>query len=344
MRLHGGLVLPHHNTMMYFIEDYARGVEITYGRALFDPKSWESYFNYPEIGLGLYYGTFGNSAIYGEGFAVYPYIHHPIYRRSRIKVESKLALGLAYATRTFDIDNNLHNTLFSSHLNAYISMGLHFDYRIHKRFSLSAGATLTHLSNGAVKKPNHGVNTLTANLGGRYHFNETLTPTMNSCKAHQSTEREILIVGSAGRCQSTLYNAKEYWNGSLSINHLWHLNKKRALGIGFDQFYAPSAPLNWSNTDELDPEKTFSKHAYYFNGLFASYNVFLNKTCLFVNVGVYLHTKVKPPQPVYPRLGIRRYITPNIIANFSVKSSFFRSEFLEFGLGYSFNYRKNNKS
>ncbi|MCU4157889.1 acyloxyacyl hydrolase [Carboxylicivirga sp. A043] len=330
--------------MMYFIEDFSGGFEISYGRSLFSKESWESYFNYPEIGIGFYYGTFGNRDIYGSGLALFPYINYNIHRSKKLSIQNKVSMGIGYATKPFDIETNTYNTVFSSHLNAYIGLALLMDYRLSKHFSLASSLSLTHLSNGAARKPNHGINTLTASIGAKYHFNENPTPILEKIEAPKSNERDIIIVGSVGRSQSTPYNESLYWNGSLSISHLWHLSKKRAIGVGFDQFYSETAPYSWEAYEESDEEVNFSTRHYLFNGLFTSYNVFLGKTTLFVNIGAYLHTNIKPPQPIYPRMGIRHYLTKNLIANFSVKASFFRSEFLEFGLGYRIKYKTKDKA
>ncbi|WP_439185268.1 acyloxyacyl hydrolase [Carboxylicivirga taeanensis] len=339
-RIHGGIVIPHHVNMMYFIDDFSGGIEINYGRSLFSSDSWESFFNYPEIGLGFYYGTFGNKDIFGAGYALFPYIHYNMYRSPKFSVHNKVALGLGYATKPFDIETNTYNTVFSSHLNAYIGLAILADYRVHEQVSLSASLSLTHLSNGAVRKPNHGINTLTASLGAKYHFNESLTPMLEKIKPPKSNKREVVIIGSIGRSQSTFYNRELYWSGSLSVNHLWHLNEKRAIGLGYDHFFSEAIPYSWGGFENTDESIGFSTRDYLFNGLFVSYNVFLGKTTLFANIGTYLHTNIAPPQPVYPRIGIRHYLSNHLIANFSVKASFFRSEFLEFGIGYSFNYTK----
>ncbi|WP_185968834.1 acyloxyacyl hydrolase [Carboxylicivirga sp. M1479] len=329
--------------MMYFIEDFSGGLELTYSRALFSPDSWESYFNYPEIGLGFYYGTFGNKDIFGSGIAIYPFINYNIHRSPKLSIKNRVSMGIGYATKPFDIETNTYNTVFSSHLNAYIGLDISLDYRISNRFSLALSATLTHLSNGAARKPNHGVNTFTAGFGTKYHFNEALTPILAQTTPPNSEHREIIIVGSVGRSQSTPYNTTLYWNGSLSINHLWYLNEKRAIGLGYDQFYSETAPHSWEAYEDSNGDIQFSSRHYLFNALFASYNVFLGKTTLFVNIGAYLHTNIDPPQPVYPRMGIRHYLGKNLIANFSVKASFFRSEFLEFGLGYRINYKRDKQ-
>jgi len=333
-RIHGGVVIPHHANMMYFIDEYSKGFELNYGKAIFSTENWQSYFNYPEIGMGFYYGTFGNRDIYGSGVALFPYINYKIYRSAKLSIQNKVAMGLAYATKPFNEESNTYNTVFSSHLNAYIGLALLMDYRISDHFSVALSTSLTHLSNGAARKPNHGINTLTASVGTKYHFNTALTPVLPKTKAPKVKNQELLIVGSLGRNQSTPYNERLYWNASLSTNYLFHLNKKRAVGIGFDQFYSESAPYTWEAYENGDKEIEFTTKHYLFNALFGSYNVFLGKTTLFVNLGVYLHTNIKAPQPIYPRLGIRHQLTDHLIANFSLKASFFRSEFMEFGIGY----------
>jgi len=327
---------------MYLIEDFAKGFEINYGRCLFSQESWESTFNYPEIGLGLYYGTFGNNKIYGSGIALFPYVNHNIYRSSHFSVQNKVSFGLGYATKAYCQNNNPYNSIFSTHLNIYIGLALLMDYRISDRLSVDLSASLTHLSNGAMRKPNNGINTVTASIGTKYHFNTDRTPVLKRTKPLKSNQKEILVVGSIGRSQSTRYNNQHYWNANLNITHLWHINSKRAIGIGYDQIYAESIPYAWLDDSIDDHSVHFTSSDNLVSGLFASYNVFLGQTTLYVNIGAYLQTNIEPPHPIYPRIGIRHDITQKIVANFSVKASFFRSEFLEFGLGYRINYKNKN--
>nr|WP_321453615.1 acyloxyacyl hydrolase [uncultured Carboxylicivirga sp.] len=337
-----GLVIPHHKTMLYFIDDFANGIELNYGFRNFNSGSWQSSFNYPEIGIGLYYGTFGNKNVYGTGYALFPYIQHSIVRTRKLNINNKVSMGLGYATKPYDIEDNSYNMIFSTHFNIYIGLGLNVDYRISDRFSTSLSGDLTHMSNGAAKKPNHGVNVISLGIGGKYHFNKDLNPTIKKTPPNHLKERELLIVGSIGKSQSSIYNPNKFWNTSLNINYIWHINEKKGIGIGIDQIYSESIPYAWEEVEQTDKLKTFTNKDYFITGIFASYNVYLGKTNIFTNLGVYIKHNVKPPQPVYPRLGVRYPILPNLIGNFSVKASFFRSEFIEFGLGYRFKYSKFN--
>ena len=74
-KYHFGIVVPHHTSMTYLINDYARGGEINIIRQRHQKGLWESYLNRPETGIGMWFSTFGRPDIYGEGFAIYPYIN-----------------------------------------------------------------------------------------------------------------------------------------------------------------------------------------------------------------------------------------------------------------------------
>lgn len=340
-RYHYGLVIPHHSTMMYFIDDYSRGAEVTFGRRAYGKDNWEKYFNYPEIGLGLFYATHGNVEIYGEGVALFPYINYKLIHTPRFTMQNKLAMGLGYVTKPYSLVSNNYNMVFGSRLNVYIGMSLLLDIRMTDNLSFATGVSLNHMSNGAVKKPNHGINLLSASAGFKYHFNKALNPPVRDISAPDSNEREFFVIGSVGRSQGASFYPDFFWNGSVSLNHLWHTSKLRAWGVGADCIYYSAAPHVFDEEGKIGGD--FSSKDYFFTGIFGSYNVFLGKTTLFGNIGAYLTYKIKPPQPVYSRLGVRYRVTQQLMANFSIKASFFRSEFLEFGVGYRWNYKKNTK-
>ncbi len=340
VKFHRGIVLPFHDDMIYMLKDFSNGVELNYGSRNFSKNSWQANFNYPEIGLGLYYGTLGNDEIYGSGIALFPYINQYIYRSTRFSAEYKSSLGLAYVTKIYDYKTNPYNSCISSHVNAYIGFGLLLDYRITDRIVFNATASLTHFSNGAVKKPNYGINILSTTIGAKYMFNEKPTPVIDKIKVSKSKEQEILVVVSCGQSQH-FNNTSKYYNVNLNVNYLWHLNSKKAIGIGFDEIYSKSIPYIWANFEE-ESYSSFSNSDYFVSSVFASYNIFLGKATAYIHLGAYVFSNIQPVQPVYPRIGVRYRITDNLVSSLGVKASFCASEFLEFGVGYRFNVNRNN--
>src|SRR5690606_37242360 len=120
VKYHHGIVMPHHTSMNYLIDNYARENEINIIRQHHKKQLWETYLNRPETGVGFWYSTFGRSDIYGEGFAIYPYINYRLFQIGRLQARYKVALGLGYATKQFKMGENTYNTVFGSHLNAYV--------------------------------------------------------------------------------------------------------------------------------------------------------------------------------------------------------------------------------
>jgi hypothetical protein len=337
---HHGIVVPHHTAMSYLINDYSRGAEIKYTQQTLKSGSWQSYFNYPETGIALFYNTFGNTQIYGEGFALYPYINFPIIRSQLVALNYKVALGLAYATKPFDIETNPYNTVFGSHFNAFVGFGLNLDIRLTPQLSVNSGFALNHMSNGSTKKPNNGINTSTLTLGASWHMNGNIDKVLPKQTAPADHTREILFIASAGSNQVAPYNTKRYLSGSVSLSHMWYTTTTKAYGVGIDVIRYGGAPFAYQNFQYIDENKTYHFNDFFYSSIFAAYHVQMGKTTMFFNIGAYIYQHTKPRQPVYPRVGIRYRITPNLLGSFGIKANFFSAEFLEFGLGYRLPYKK----
>lgn len=92
-------------------------------------------------------------------------------------------MGLGYTNNPFDPQENPWNQIFGAKLNAYVGFGLYTGYRILDHWSLYGSASLNHMSNGAARKPNNGINTLTFSTGTRYHFLDDKMPQLNRHEA-----------------------------------------------------------------------------------------------------------------------------------------------------------------
>ncbi len=333
---HHGVVIPHHANMIYFVDDFSRGVEVNYGLLRFDREGWQQYYNYPEVGVGFFYNSYGNPDIYGQGMALYPYLHFPIIRTPRFTLKNKVALGVGYTNNPFDYKENPWNQIFGARINVYVGFGLYSGYRILDHWSVSGSASFNHLSNGAIRKPNNGINTLTFSLGTQYHFLKNPLPKLPRREAPRLDKKEVQIFLNYGRSQANDYNFNIYPSGSLSINYLWHRSVKSGWSAGIDAVYFGAAPYAYPENHDYVPHIDRM-----FYGVFGGRHWIMGETSLFVQIGAYVYSHIHPPQPVYPRLGIRHNITDRLVANLGIKASFFRSEFMEFGLGYRIPYKSN---
>ena len=341
---HFGLVIPHHEDMVYFVNDFSYGLDVNFSLTKYN-QEWYQYLNYPEVGFGLFYNTFGNSQIYGEGISAYSYIQSYLFRAKKFSLSSKVGGGFGYVNRPFNIESNPYNHVFGSHLNVFLNFGITAKYKISSRWSASLNLALNHLSNGAIKKPNHGVNTLTCGLGIGYSLNDIYEPySLGRVRAPQSNSRDLVFFLSYGRSQRTPYKPDYYPAVTFNINHLWWVSKKTAWGVGIDGIYYGAAPFEYEIIGEQysTEQYEFSAADKMYGCVFGSYNFRFNRTQLYAHIGVYLLYKTKPKELIYPRMGVRQELFKNIYANVSIKASFFKAEFIEFGLGYRFNYKKNS--
>lgn len=327
--------------MAYLIDDYSRGIEIKYSKQRFNSHSWQSFFNYPETGISFFYNSFGNNEIYGSGISLYPFINFRIFETRTVLLKYKVGLGIGYATKPFNIETNPFNTVFGSHLNAFVGFGSELDVKIAHNWSLNFGWALNHLSNGATRKPNNGINTTTLSIGTTYRIKPVNTNLLTNYSAPKDNSREWLATAGFGSNQVGYFNPKRHFSGSFALEHLWSIRQTNSFGLGIDAIIYGGAPFNNPDFVVLDNNSTYTLADYFYNSVFAIYHVQMDRTTLFFHLGAYVYYKTPPQQPIYPKLGLRYKLTEHWLAHFGIKASFFKAEFLEFGLGYRIPIKKN---
>lgn len=339
-KYHYGIVIPHHTNMTYIINDYAQGVEFSFIRRRFQSGVWERNFNGPETGLGFWYSSFGRKEIYGEGMALFSFINFRLFDWGPLSAKYSIAPGIGYANKPFKVGENTYNTVFGSHVNAYLGLGLMVHYQVAKGLRASSSFSIKHMSNGSSRKPNNGINTATLTVGLIYDLDpHSLEPEIEKQKTSPSSARELLGTISATRNQPAAYNPTRYWSGSLTLTHLWYRKRTKAYGAGLDLIHFGGAPYALKNFEEIDPFSRYGFADYFYAGLFGTMESHLGTTALYMSAGAYIYQKTKPRQPFYARLGIRQKIAGNLLAHVGIKANFFTAEFVEFGIGYRWKYR-----
>jgi hypothetical protein len=73
-------------------------------------------------------------------------------------------------------------------------------------------------------------------------------------------------------------------------------------------------------------------------GLYTGYLFPLDQFHFVLGMGVYLKDKYQPEDFLYHRVGMRYYFTNGMHAQVQLKSHWARADYVEWGLGYTFNY------
>jgi len=333
IKYHFGFVIPHHPEMVYFLDDYTRSGEINFIRRRYKTSNWESQYKRLETGIGLWYSSLGNNKIYGQSVAIYPFLNLNLFKAGNLDVKSRVALGVGYSTNPYNSNRNPFNAVMGSHINAYIGFGMMMYYPVFKKLYLQGGLSLNHLSNGAVKKPNNGMNNIALTIGAKYDLTES-NDFINKQNIPKTKNREWLTTISVGRNQPSFNYYKKYWSGSLTTTHFWYINNKISCGLGLDFIRYGGASFSYKIVSEMEEEFSYNFSDFFYFGTIVTMEYFFGNTSLYLAPGVYLHYKTEPRQPLYARLGVRQKIYGNLCAHFGIKANYFTAEFIEFGLGY----------
>lgn len=168
---HTGFHLYSGDDLNKFLNNYYGALEVRFGWQMDGGCGWEHNYRYPAFGLGWYSGFVGNSKIIGNPNAVYGFVSFPISRLKRNVWISEAALGLTYDLHKYDAVKNPSNDAIGASLAVYFNYSIGGRYAYNREIDLLYALDLTHMSNGRMSQPNHGLNMVGINLGVRYHFN-----------------------------------------------------------------------------------------------------------------------------------------------------------------------------
>lgn len=296
-------------------------------------KKWHKTYNYPTVGATIFGASVGNKVILGNFYGSYAFIEFPFFKKSSYELCAKLGSGLAYTSKVYDPLLNPKNALISSHVNTLICFGLKNKFTIN-RHQIILGIDLTHFSNGAYKVPNIGVNMPFISLGYGCKFKTNPTPTDTSFK--QSLPFQKLLFG-----MSAVYSNKEmspFGQGRLPVYGLslfsrYFFRPKVGCEFSLDVIskqiilkYKPSIEKNQADLIQV--------------GVYAGYLLPLDKLHFALGMGVNIYDKFQPENLFYHRIGMRYYLDNGIHLNVVLRSNWAKADFTEWGIGYTFNYRK----
>jgi len=211
--------------------------------------------NYPFTyqGIGLGFNSFFDKAEIGTPVSLYVFQHARIAALTkRLSLAYEWNFGVSFGWKPFDEQTNPFNTVVGSRINAYIHLGLMFDWRFAPQWHLTAGVGLTHFSNGNTRYPNGGVNLLAGRLGVMRTFGpeaEGRRKTLRRADSFRPYVSYDLILYGALRKKGFVLPEQTYLiPGSfavagLNFNPLYNFNRFFRAGLSLDAQYDESANL-----------------------------------------------------------------------------------------------------
>ena len=327
-RFHYGFIWPHHNSIRYLQRGHIPAFDLRMSRSISD-KNWASLYRYPDLGLGFYHANLQWDDVLGKINACYGFIKSPIIRKKRFKLNYSFAFGIAFISRHFDIDDNYFNIAIGSTSNVYLNFGLESQFSINDHLFAFLGADLSHVSNGAIKKPNLGLNLPALNIGVKYAINPPKNLLDPILKTSYRPTFNIFIIASSGWKEILPPGGKTYLTSSLWIEAGRMITRRKRIGLGLDLFYDGSILKRMENNEIEESSKIKNLR----QGAHVSYDLIYGNIVFTMQVGYYFLVDWNDDGNMFNRFGLR-YHHHKVVYNISIKTHMGRADFIEWGIGY----------
>lgn len=348
-----GFVLPSNdfvrgNNQKHAPISFFRTASVQIAKQTTGEKLWEQLYGFPRYGFGIYTAQFINSTELGQPVAVYGMFNLLLKQWTNLSLNLDFGAGYSFNWKSFD--ENKYNIAMGARESAYVDAGPSLEYTFENGVLLDFGASVTHFSNGAMKKPNFGINTVAPKIslgynlsGRRKNYNYQEIPEFQKKSeflASFFTGWENEIFKSTDADSVTKYYGATYPVFGLSATFNRQISYKSKIGIGFmvDYFGAANPVISMQNG--IFEHKYASFKEGFQLSIFPSYELVINKFSIVLQEGFYIYRAkysfLRTPS-VYQRLGFKYDLLKDFTLGANIRMyNYNTSHFIEWTLGYRF--------
>lgn len=332
-----GKIIPHHQNVKRIIEDGTKAISIGWEKHTSGIKKWEQEYNRPIYGIQLKYSDLGNSDELGQTISISPYFGFHSINKKNFHWYNKIGVGLLYSNTTFNINDNAFNKVIGSKFNCTVILKSEIQIEI-KKFNIISGVGLNHISNGNSNTPNLGLNDIFFTLGLNYKISENESSEDQKFTSVNKIDKKIhpkilLSFGASSLKPAGVYPT--YLTTTINLGIEKQLSFKSIIETGIDFLQNTSHIQSILRSDKIDdlPSNLDILRI----GWYLGYNVKIADLRIIINAGYYLKNKYNFDGSIYQRLGLRYYISKNIITSFALRAhNFSVADHFELGIGYKF--------
>lgn len=309
-------------------------------------NQWEQLFNYPNWGIGISVYDFYNPEEIGTPVALYGFFNAPFKRWDKLSLNYELGFGATFNWKSFDPITNKYNIAIGAEQSFLIDAGLNLQYNLTRHLDFEAGFSLTHFSNGALKSPNKGLNTIAPKISLKYNFDDC--PIFKKQEIPVYNKENEWLVSIFGGTKNVIFDSVsidviEKFEGlnfpvfGLSTAFNRQVGYKTKIGIGMTYTYNGSvnAQVAVDNNELEIINNNFSEKLQI--SIYPSYELVVDRISIILQPAFYIYRKkLKNQTPVFhQRIGIKYHFTNNFFAGITLRDyEFHVSDFIEWNLGY----------
>ncbi len=309
-------------------------------------KEWHHVLNFPYYGIALYNMGCHETDEMGRPLTFFGYMGFPIQRKKEYSFGYELDFGLATNWKEYNINTNPNNITIGSNSTVYIGANLYCMWNLDSRWQLKTGLGFTHFSNGAIKKPNKGLNVAAPFVELNYSLHDRPELIRHSVEKYQG-HKEVAMHFGYTRKQEEYKSANEnipstigtFDAYNISVAWLKQSTWKNKYGFGTDIGYDTQGGLT-TRTDNngaiiLDKASGFSNN--FKLGIYGTYEFCIDRLSVASSLGAYLYKTDYPHSPplIYQRIGLKYHLQNDIYMAVLVRAhNFSVADLLEFCIGY----------
>lgn len=328
LRFHYGYILNHAPSVAHLATQQMPGIELEYQQHSRGRKMWQQYYRYPSQGISLIFLRYDPKKPIGNVLAIVPHFDKKIIGNERIAFNYKIGLGLGFSARTYDSVHNTSNNMVSTFASFALFGQLNFRVQVYRHWHLTGGAGVLHLSNGDLKKPNQGINQITANAGVRYYLSADTSCKRDVWEPFKKSHHAVIVFSGglkqhySGTDLRGLFCAMSYYE--------FRIARKDAFTLGLDASYDDGKGMVISNKN-LEVEDSFINRSEL--GLVIGHELLVNKIGVHVQLGRYLHEPLQIERRLYQRYAIRYYVHEKLFTSVALKVHQGSADWIEWGVG-----------
>lgn len=290
----------------------------------------------------------------GDFYTLSATFNRPVYRGRMVGAGYYLGTGIGYATSTYDRNEHFNNEFIGSRFNIFFTAGGYVRLMLSRQWSVKAGIDFSHHSNGALRRPNKGVNVFSPFLSLVYAEGSTGRPQSVSYSQWKSIRfvpywmlettigvgAKALLEGWQNNQYKVSATDKNYRSNhlalygayTLQIDMLRRYAPRWASGIGVNVFYGDYV----SRVAYLDAQSGYSdsRHSPWSVALALKHQVYFGRFSARMGIGYYLfrhmgYTAEELEKRYFERIGVH-YELPHmhgISLGFNVNAHGLKADF-----------------
>ena len=328
-----GFIIRHHEYLGHLIKGQPTAVSISLWKSTYGAKIWEANYKYPDIVFKLGYHDLQNEEQLGKVITAstgmnFHLLGQPLFTN---ELQFYFGIGLAYATNPYNQDTNNQNIVISSPISYNGNLKLSYHHWFRQKLGVGIGVQLTHISNGAFKQPNNGINILSANLEVKYKISR-LSPDYQPAPPDQILDRTLRFGVNAriGWAESTPIGSGSKPVYTLGVMAQKRVTLKSLIESGLEVFISKTLEYEIKHGPPLDGPTPDYKRV----GLMVGHELIVNRLALVTQLGYYLYKPYYPNERIYSRIGLNYHFTSHLSAGITLKTHFAVAEVIEYGIGY----------